>query len=233
MIRLILKKFKKVLTLLLIGVMVSSFGYNSSYADVTVGIDSGHYMGEPGKRSPYDPVFNYQKAEIEYNMGMARLVKQKLKERRPDIKIYLTNPNATNQGRSQRAVEAKEHNVDYLISIHMNAIGDKWQNKINGCCVLVNKNATLQTKNMAKEFINGYSEGTGIKKVMGNGVHESGTEVGLLNKATELKIPSILLEMDFMDFYQSYRNFSDKDYLDHVADVITDCIIHSVDSLNN
>ena len=226
-------KFKKVMIALLVGYMLSACPINSSFADVTVGIDSGHYMGEPGKRSPYDPVFNYQKAEIEYNMGMARLVKQKLKERRPDIKIYLTNPNATNQGRSQRAVEAKEHNVDYLISIHMNAIGDKWQNKINGCCVLVNKNATLQTKNMAKEFINEYSEGTGIKKVMGNGVHESGTEVGLLNKATELEIPSILLEMDFMDFYQSYRNFSDKDYLDHVADVITDCIIHSVDSLNN
>ena len=226
-------KCKKVMIALLVGCMLSACPINSSFADTTVGIDSGHYMGEPGKRSPYDPVFNYQKAEIEYNMGMARLVKQKLKERRPDIKIYLTNPNATNQGRSQRAVEAKEHNVDYLISIHMNAIGDKWQNKINGCCVLVNKNATLQTKNMAKEFINEYSEGTGIKKVMGNGVHESGTEVGLLNKATELKIPSILLEMDFMDFYQSYRNFSDKDYLDHVADVITDCIIHSVDTLNN
>ena len=226
-------KFKKVMIALLVGCMLSTCPINSSFADTTIAIDAGHHIYEPGKRSPYDEVFDYQKCEIEYNMGMTRLVKQKLNERRPDIKIYLTNPNATNQGRSQRAVEAKEHNVDYLISIHMNAIGDKWQNKINGCCVLVNKNATLQTKNMAKEFINGYSEGTGIKKVMGNGVHESGTEVGLLNKATELEIPSILLEMDFMDFYQSYRNFSDKDYLDHVADVITDCIIHSVDSLNN
>ncbi len=226
-------KFKKVMIALLVGCMLSACPINSSFADVTVGIDSGHYMGEPGKRSPYDPVFNYQKAEIEYNMGMARLVKQKLKERRPDIKIYLTNPDAKNQGKSQRAVEAKEHNVDMIISLHMNAIGDKWQSKINGCCVLVNKNATVQTKKIAKNFIDEYSEGTGIEEVMGNGVHESGTEVGLLNKATELKIPSILLEMDFMDFYQSYRNFSDKDYLDHVADVITDCIIHSVDSLNN
>ena len=226
-------KFKKVMIALLVGCMLSACPINSSFADVTVGIDSGHYMGEPGKRSPYDPVFNYQKAEIEYNMGMARLVKQKLKERRPDIKIYLTNPDAKNQGKSQRAVEAKEHNVDMIISLHMNAIGDKWQSKINGCCVLVNKNATVQTKKIAKNFIDEYSEGTGIEEVMGNGVHESGTEVGLLNKATELKIPSILLEMDFMDFYQSYRNFSDKDYLDHVADVITDCIIHSVDTLNN
>ena len=226
-------KFKKVMIALLVGCMLSACPVNSSFADVTVGIDSGHYMGEPGKRSPYDQVFNYQKAEIEYNMGMARLVEQKLKERRPDIKIYLTNPDAKNQGKSQRAVEAKEHNVDMIISLHMNAIGDKWQSKISGCCVLVNKNATVQTKKIAKNFIDEYSEGTGIEEVMGSGVHESGTEVGLLNKATELKIPSILLEMDFMDFYQSYRNFSDKDYLDHVADVITDCIIHSVDSLNN
>ena len=226
-------KFKKVMIALLVGCMLSACPINSSYADTTIAIDAGHHIYEPGKRSPYDEVFDYQKCEIEYNMGMTRLVKQKLNERRPDIKIYLTNPNAKNQGKSQRAVEAKEHNVDMIISLHMNAIGDKWQSKISGCCVLVNKNATLQTKNMAKEFINEYSEGTGIKKVMGNGVHESGTEVGLLNKATELKIPSILLEMDFMDFYQSYRNFSDKDYLDHVADVITDCIIHSVDTLNN
>ena len=226
-------KFKKVMIALLVGCMLSACPINSSFADTTIAIDAGHHIYEPGKRSPYDEVFDYQKCEIEYNMGMTRLVKQKLNERRPDIKIYLTNPDAKNQGKSQRAVEAKEHNVDMIISLHMNAIGDKWQSKISGCCVLVNKNATVQTKKIAKNFIDEYSEGTGIEKVMGNGVHESGTEVGLLNKATELKIPSILLEMDFMDFYQSYRNFSDKDYLDHVADVITDCIIHSVDTLNN
>ena len=240
MIRLILKKFKKVLTLLLIGVMVSSFGYNECYGDthgkddLVIAIDYGHYKGEPGKRSPYDPVFDYTKAEIEYNAGVGRLVEKKLKEKAPHVKVYLTNPNCDNKDRSKRAVEAKKHNADLIYSFHMNAVGNKskWQDRVNGTCVVISKNAPIGVKKMSQEFIDNYSSGTGIKKVADNGILEVGKEVGLVDKGNELGVPTILLEMDFMDNYQSYRNFSDPTYIDMVAEVISDSIINNIESLN-
>ena len=51
----------------------------------------------------------------------------------------------------------------------------------------------------------------------------------ILQKANELDIAAILVECDFMDNYQSYRNFSDFDYLDMVAETIADNIINLID----
>ena len=228
-------KARKFMTVLLMAaLLVANFGYseaNSYYTkqDTVVALDAGHYIGEPGKRSPYDDFFKYQKHEIEYNMGIVRAVEKKLKEKRPDIKIYLTNPNADNKTKSQRAVNAANHYADIIVSVHMNAIGDEWQEKISGCCVCVNRNSSTKVKGMAQDFIDDYSEQTGIKKVATNGIYERGSEVGLLDKATQLGIPAVLLECDFMDNYQAYRNFSDPTYLDMVAEVITENIINIVD----
>ena len=228
-------KVKKIMVMLIMAAMlVANFGYseaNEYYTDydTVVALDAGHYIGEPGKRSPYDDFFNYQKAEIEYNIGIVRLVEKKLQEKRPDIKIYLTNPDATNKTRAQRAVKAYNHKADLLVSVHMNAIGDEWQNKVNGCCVCVNKNASIGVKKAAQTFIDGYSEGTGIKKIAQDGIYERGSDVAILQKANELDIAAILVECDFMDNYQSYRNFSDFDYLDMVAETIANNIINLID----
>lgn len=220
--------------LLMSALLIANFGYseaNSYYTDqdTVVALDAGHYIGEPGKRSPYDDFFNYQKHEIEYNMGLVRGIEKKLKEKRPDIKIYLTNPGADNKTKSKRAVNAYNNKADLLVSIHMNAIGDEWQEKINGCCVCVNRNSTTKVKQMAQDFVDDYSAKTGIKKVATNGIYERGSEVGILQKATELNLPAILVECEFMDNYKAYRNFSDPDYLDMIAEVISNNIIKIVD----
>ena len=230
----IIKAKKIMVALLMAALLIANFGYseaNTYYTeqDTVVALDAGHYIGEPGKRSPYDDFFNYQKHEIEYNMGLVRGIEKKLKEKRPDIKIYLTNPRADNKTKSKRAVNAYNNKADLLVSIHMNAIGDEWQEKINGCCVCVNRNSTTKVKQMAQDFVDDYSAKTGIKKVATNGIYERGSEVGLLEKATELNLPAILVECEFMDNYKAYRNFSDPEYLDMIAEVISNNIIKIVD----
>ena len=161
-------------------------------------------------------------------MDMVRRVEAKIKEQRPDIQIYLTNPNGVDTTRSQRAVNAKRAGVDMLFSLHMNAIGDEWQESIKGTCICVNKHSTIGVKKMAQKFVDQYSEDTGIQKTCDNGIYERGAEFGILDKATKLNMPAILIEMEFMDSYQAYRNFCDNDYLDMIADSIANNIIQAV-----
>lgn len=236
MLRVILK-FKKAMVILimgaiLLGIRMGNINANQYYTeeDTVVALDYGHFWGEPGKRSPYDSFWDCQKLEIQYNLSVGRLVEQKIKEKRPDIKIYLTNPNGTDKTRGQRAVNSYNHKADILVSLHMNAIGDEWQSKINGTCICINKNSSALTKKLAQDFVDDYSEKTNIPKVCTNGIYERGNEVGILQKGTELGIPSFLIEMDFMDNYQVYRNFGDKEYIDMIADVISDNIIKIIDN---
>ena len=233
----IIIKAKKVLTLLLLGAICTGmfFGKQSvkecdAYTDndTVIALDAGHYFSEPGKRSPYDSFWNRQKREIQYNIDMVRRVEAKINEKRPDIKIFLTNPDGVDTTRSQRAVRAKQANVDMLISLHMNAIGDVWQDDIKGTCICINKHSEIGVKKMAQKFVDNYSKDTGIKKVCDNGLYERGAEVGILDKATKLNMPAILIEMDFMDNYEVYRNFGDNDYLDMVAESIANNIIQAV-----
>ena len=104
-------KFKKLMIGLILSALLLSgmnYGYSQSYyqeEDIVIALDAGHYIGEPGKRSPYDSFWDTQKLEVQYNLSIVRLVEAKLKEQRPDIKIYLTNPYGTNNTRSARAVD--------------------------------------------------------------------------------------------------------------------------------
>ena len=229
-------KNKKIMTILLIGVMLLGIGSKFKRTEVDamndnqtiIALDAGHYFSEPGKRSPYDPFWGQQKREIQYNMDMVRRVEAKIKEQRPDIQIYLTNPDGIDTTRSQRAVNAKKAGVDMLFSLHMNAIGDEWQDTIKGTCICVNKHSTIGVKKMAQKFVDNYSEDTGIQKTCNDGIYERGAEVGILDKATKLNMPAILIEMDFMDNYEVYRNFGDNNYLNMIADSIANNIIQAV-----
>ena len=232
----IIIKAKKVLTLLLLGAIISTTFFKApakeceAYTDndTVIALDAGHYFSEPGKRSPYDSFWGREKREVQYNLDMVRRVEAKIKEQRPDIQIYLTNPNGTDTTRSQRAVNAKNANVDMLFSLHMNAIGDEWQDKVKGTCICINKHSEIGVKRMAQKFVDQYSKDTGIKKVCTDGLYERGAEVGILDKATKLGLPAILIEMDFMDNYEVYRNFGDNDYLDMIAESIANNIIQAV-----
>ena len=229
-------KNKKIMTILLIGVILLGIGNKFKRTEVDamndnqtiIALDAGHYFSEPGKRSPYDPFWGQQKREIQYNMDMVRRVEAKIKEQRPDIQIYLTNPDGIDTTRSQRAVNAKKAGVDMLFSLHMNAIGDEWQESIKGTCICVNKHSTIGVKKMAQKFVDQYSEDTGIQKTCNDGIYERGAEVGILDKATKLNMPAILIEMDFMDNYEVYRNFGDNNYLNMIANSIANNIIQAV-----
>ncbi len=232
----IIIKAKKVLTLLLLGAICTGMFFKSPIKEcdaqsddkTIIALDAGHYFSEPGKRSPYDSFWDREKREIQYNLDMVRRVEAKIKEQRPDIQIYLTNPKGVDTTRGQRAVKAKQANVDILFSLHMNAIGDEWQEDIKGTCICINKHSSIGVKKMAQKFVDNYSKDTGIKKVCDNGLYERGAEVGILDKATKLNMPAILIEMDFMDNYEVYRNFGDNDYLEMVADSIANNIIQAV-----
>ena len=80
MLRVILK-FKKAMVILimgaiLLGIRMGNINANQYYTeeDKVVALDYGHFVGEPGKRSPYDSFWDCQKLEIQYNLSVGRLV---------------------------------------------------------------------------------------------------------------------------------------------------------------
>ena len=127
---------------------------------------------------------------------------------------------------------AKDPIRNKKISNALKGRSHEWQDKITGACICVNKEADRWTKDMAQDSVDDYSKQTGIKKTCTDGIYERGSEVGLLQKATQLGISAILVECDFMDNYEVYRNFSDPAYLDMISDVITENIIRAVDNGN-
>ena len=72
-------KFKKLMIGLILSALLLSgmnYGYSQSYyqeEDIVIALDAGHYIGEPGKRSPYDSFWDTQKLEVQYNLSIVRL----------------------------------------------------------------------------------------------------------------------------------------------------------------
>lgn len=227
----LIRKIKKLfISTLVIAAIVGNFNTYANNKDCTyneeeivIALDAGHYMGENTYKKDYNGI-----GEVEYNYEIVKRIKENIEKVRPDVKIYLTNPDKTNTGRSSRAEECKKNNVDFLISIHQDALGHEMQTSTNGTHAIVDQDSMENvTTYLASKIINDYSGDTGIP-LRNNGVDNTRNNIGLLDKATELGIPSILIECGFYD-NPTYNNLiNSKEGMENVSNSISDSIIRHI-----
>lgn len=228
----LIKRIKKILiSTLVIATIVGGF---STYAnnketntynkeDIVIGLDAGHNINENTYKKDYNGI-----GEVEYNYEIVHRIKENIERVRPDIKIYLTNPVKMNQGRSSRAEECKDNNVDFLISIHQDALGHEIQESTNGTHAIVDQDSIENvTTYLAKKVIEDYSTYTEIP-LRNNGVDDTRNDIGLLDKATELGIPGMLIECGFYDNPEYNNLINTEEGLNLVSNSISDGILRHI-----
>lgn len=192
------------------------------YKEQIIALDAGHYYKETYKCSPDKYL------EVKYNLAISKLVKKYIETDRPFVKVVETNPNGTNIERSGRGTFAKNNKADLLISLHMDSLGGGWQNSTYSTHAIVDNQASKYTQNLALSIINGYSKSTGIPLARGNGLDIRGdgaNQISMLDTATRLKVPAILIEMSFMDHKVYGKKFRDAEYQKKIARALADSII--------
>lgn len=123
-----------------------------------VGLDDGHGMSTPGKRTvalKEDIMFNgklRKKGSIihedEFNEIIMKKVEPHLK--RCGISYMETAPTDDDTSLATRANRANSARCDTLVSIHANALaGTKWQNKAYGLVVIKTKGCQSKTNKLA------------------------------------------------------------------------------------
>lgn len=191
--------------------------------DITIALDYGHNLNETYKSDPNG------RLEVDYAYQIGIKVKENLLSARPDIKIYETNPNKTNEKRSGRADECRENNVDFLFSLHMDSMGRQFNDKYRGTHIIVDKDSRENTTQyIAKQFIKDYSLRTGIPKRLSSGFDNTRNNIGILDRAEELGIPSALLEMGMYSNRIEHARFNDDEEVDAIAKAISDGILENV-----
>lgn len=228
----LLKRIKRVfISTLVIAAIVG--GCFSTYAnnkdstykkeDIVVALDAGHNINESSYKKDYNGI-----GEVEYNYELVHRIKENIERIRPDVKVYLTNPDKMNKGRSSRAEECKQNNVDFIISIHQDALGHDMQTSVNGTHAIVDQDSMENvTTYLANRIIKDYSSETGIP-LRNNGVDNQRNNIGLLDKATELGIPGILIECGFYDNPEYNNLINSEEGLNMVSNSISDSIIRHV-----
>lgn len=224
----LIKRIRKILaSSLVIAAVVGGTTYaieESTYKeeDIVIGLDAGHNLKETYK-SDYKGVL-----EVEYNDQIVKAIKERINVLRPDIKVIETNPNKMNLDRSGRAEWCKKKNVDFIISIHQDAIGNEEQTKVYGTHAIVDKDSVDNvTTYLAKRVINDYS--TYIEMpLLQDGVNNTRNDIGLLNRATELNIPAILIECGTYD-NPKYNDMINSDKgISLISDALSDSIVRHV-----
>lgn len=195
---------------------------NITYKPKTIAIDAGHYWAEDYKSSPDGYL------EVKYNLAISKLVKQYIEENRPYVRVIETNPNGTNTERGKRGQQAKNAGAEFLLSLHMDAIGNTWQNKVYGTHIIVDNDSSKYTINLAKNIIDSYSSKTGIPltRITGIDIRPDGkNQITLLDTSTKLGMPAMLIEMSFMDNPAYSKKFRDSDYQKMIAKAIATSLI--------
>ena len=192
------------------------------YAEQRIALDAGHYYKETYKSSPDGYL------EVLYNLDMVKAVKKYIEQDRPHVKVIETNPDGVNTLRAGRGKIAKDNKAQILISLHMDSLGGGWQNRTYGTHIIVDTGSSAYTRNIAKNIINSYSRKANIPLARKGGLDIRGhgkDEISMLRVGTELGVPSMLIEMSFMDHSVYGRKFRDDSYKQFIARQIADAII--------
>ncbi|MGL5715830.1 MAG: N-acetylmuramoyl-L-alanine amidase family protein [Paraclostridium sp.] len=180
-------------------------------------LDFGHGGKDPGAVGQN----NTKESEMVLKIGM--LVKSNLEKSLE--KVITTREDNTYYALDYRSSKANNNNCDYFISIHLNSATNK---SAKGCEVWVyDKTSKLYT--LADNLCKNISSKTNTPN---RGVKIS-KEFSVLRNT---KMPSLLLEIDFISNTDIEKNLASDNYIKNVADTISSTLLSFVnksDSSNN
>ena len=255
MIRLILKKFKKVLTLLLIGVMVSSFGYNECYGELTMGegtspqivVRPGEYGNEnsvkAGKRI-YIDIETYNKikddirvrnddndrlfvSEFDINVKLATRIAQKLSQKGVKVDLQISTSKSQDLNAAGRW-SAKKH-PDIYFSCHHNA----YKPDSSGYLFIVHDNDNVSQQVAAQLRESTVDNPMNIPQLRNRyNEREGRAYIGEMNEMGKTNSINILGEMGFFSNQEELIKIVNDEQVEFLAERISDGLIHTLESLN-
>ena len=222
---------KKISAVSLAILMTSGFFTNITNAnndETVICLDAGQYIDQPGKRSPD----GYQ--EVKYTLAMVKKVKAEIEKQRPNVKVIESNADGMNTGIGQRGKYALANKADFMLSLHMDSIGEDWQNRASGFHFISQTDSPKEVKTDIRKMVEEYANGTEIPKHRSIGFDDNRPDLTMLecvspaNSEDYNYVPSTLLEMSFMDHEVLAFKLRDEEYQNKVAKVIADTLIKNV-----
>ena len=172
-------------------------------------LDFGHGGKDPGAVGPT----NLKESDIALKIGM--MVKESLEKSLE--KVVTTRENDTYYSLAYRTKKANNENCDYFISIHLNSATNS---SAKGCEVwLYNENSKL--KNLANNLCNNLSTKMDTPN---RGVKYSKN----LSVLKNTKMPSLLIEIDFISNKEVENNLRNDNHLKNIADTISSTLLSFV-----
>jgi N-acetylmuramoyl-L-alanine amidase len=187
----------------------------------TIALDNGHGIRTPGKRTPKwtDGTKSlYTKKDFmhewEFNRGVVKRLKPLLEQ--AGFKVVEVSPTDVDTPLMKRCRIANDAKADIFVSVHANALGNQWNDKVNG----------VETLTSGKG--NGLRLGTILQKhlVWATGLKDRGMKDGSwLAVVKYTRMPAALVECGFMDNPAEAKMLNMAEYRQLCAKAIADGII--------
>ena len=172
-------------------------------------LDFGHGGKDPGAIGPT----NLKESDIALKIGL--MIKENLEN--AFEKVITTRDNDKYYSLSYRTKKANTENCDYFVSIHLNASTNK---SAKGCEVwLYDENSKLKT--LANNLCNNLSTKVNTPN---RGVKYSKK----LSVLKNTKMPSLLIEVDFISNSEVENNLRNDKYLKDISDTISSTLLSFV-----
>lgn len=178
-----------------------------------IALDNGHGLNTPGKRTPMwtdGTVSLYTKKnfmhEWEFNRGVVKRLKTQLE--RNGFKVLEVSPVEEDTSISKRCRIANAAPADLFVSVHANALGNRWNERVNGIETLTRTSGE------------GLKVGRLIQKhmVAESGLRDRGMKDGAWLGVVRLtKMPCVLVECGFMDNPTEAKLLNSLEYRDKMA----------------
>jgi N-acetylmuramoyl-L-alanine amidase len=178
-----------------------------------IALDNGHGLNTAGKRTPKwtdGTKSTYTKKDFmhewEFNRGVVKRLKVELE--RNGFEVLEVSPTEEDTSIRQRCRTANNAKADIFISVHANALGNRWNERVKG----------IETLTAGKG--EGLRLGTILQKHMVNdtGLVNRGLKDGTWLGVVRLtKMPSVLVEGGFMDNPAEARLLNSSEYRDVFA----------------
>jgi N-acetylmuramoyl-L-alanine amidase len=164
---------------------------------VKIGLDDGHGIGTPGKRTDVIPELGRQVQENEFNREVVKYLDAELK--RSGFQTVLTAVGDSDVPLATRVKIANDNKVDLFISIHFNALtGSFATSKAEGFSAHVYKGQLGRTSGQ-------FAKIAVAKLAMGTQQKNRGVVEQDLYVTRETNMPAVLFELGFMDNLREAR----------------------------
>jgi N-acetylmuramoyl-L-alanine amidase len=178
-----------------------------------IALDNGHGLNTAGKRTPRwtdGTTSTYTKKnfmhEWEFNRGVVKRLKVELE--RNGFEVLEVSPTEDDTSINARCREANSANADLFVSVHANALGNTWNERVKGIETLTSgKGESLRLGTILQKHM-----------VADTGLVNRGLKDGKWLGVVRLtKMPSVLVEGGFMDNPSESKLLNSNEYRDVFA----------------